>query len=318
MEYRIPDTVLKYADMSFAAARDKIEEGSEIALANVRAQLASKGLAHSSVMEREVADLKMRDMRALLEARGNALIEAYELHGSLDEIAGKAILEELTKLRDKTVAGLGSTATGEAKMQAWRTRASGSAAIAGAQHFTRRMDKSSSAVLNEIGCEIERRRLRPRTEANSFKSHSALAAVRPVGEYAYHPEIQRVSQRLCEEGNFRQAILDALIHVIHVVREKTGLPFDGDDLMNRAFSTDNRVPPVRFNKLQTEGDKNEQRGFWYLFKGIVGVRNSKAHFVGDFSDPSQAHEYLALASLLMRLLDAATIENPSVTSDVPK
>jgi uncharacterized protein (TIGR02391 family) len=199
-------------------------------------------------------------------------------------------------------------------MQAWRTRASGTAAIAGAQDFSRRLDKNSSAVLNEIGCEIERRRLRPRTKPQSFMS----AAVRPIGEYTYHPEIQRVSQRLCEEGNFRQAVLDALIHVIDIVREKTGLPFDGDDLMNRAFSTDGRVPPARFNKLQTEGDKNEQRGIWYLFKGIVGIRNSKAHFVADFADPSQAHEYLALASLLLRLLDSATIDDSQVTTSSPK
>ena len=82
MEYRIPDTVLKYADMSYAAARDKIEEESEIALANVRAQVASKGFAHSSVMGREVADLKICRMKALLEARGNALIEGYELRDS--------------------------------------------------------------------------------------------------------------------------------------------------------------------------------------------------------------------------------------------
>jgi uncharacterized protein (TIGR02391 family) len=107
------------------------------------------------------------------------------------------------------------------------------------------------------------------------------------------------------EGNFRQAVLDAFIHVIATVKERTALPYDGDDLMNRAFSADNRVPPVKFNPLRTDADKDEQRGIWNLFKGVVGLRNFKAHIVSDFDDPHRAHEYLALASLLMRLLDMA-------------
>ena len=47
----------------------------------------------------------------------------------------------------------------------------------------------------------------------------------------------------------------------------------------------------------------------FLFKGIVGLRNSKAHSNALFNDPSRVHEYLALASLLMRLLEIATV-NP--------
>lgn len=138
------------------------------------------------------------------------------------------------------------------------------------------------------------------------------AAVWPAGQYAYHPEIKRVSERLCFEGNFRQAVLDAFIHVIATVKERTalknnqGVAYDGDDLMNRAFCPDNRAPAVLFNPLRTDADKDEQRGIWNLFKGIVGLRNFKAHIVSDFDDPHRAHEYLALASLLMRLFDMAT------------
>ena len=47
----------------------------------------------------------------------------------------------------------------------------------------------------------------------------------------------------------------------------------------------------------------------FLFKGIVGLRNSKAHSNTLFNDPSRAHEYLALASLLLRLLEIAAV-NP--------
>jgi uncharacterized protein (TIGR02391 family) len=147
--------------------------------------------------------------------------------------------------------------------------------------------------------------------ANRVSVRNRRAAVRPIGAYAYHPEIRRVSERLCLEGNFRQAVLDAFIHVIATVKERTGLKnnqgvaYDGDDLMNRAFCPDNRTPPVLFNPFRTDADRDEQRGIWNLFKGIVGLRNFKAHIVSDFDDPNRAHEYLALASLLMRLLDMA-------------
>ena len=140
--------------------------------------------------------------------------------------------------------------------------------------------------------------------------HPRQEVVRPVSEYSYHPEIEKVSQKLFREENFRQAVLDAFIHVIATVRQRTGLPYDGDDLMNRAFCPDNRVPPVRFNALTTPEEKDEQRGIWFLFKGLVQMRNYKAHLVTTFDDPHRAHEYLALASLLMRLLDTATMEKP--------
>ncbi|HEY1939948.1 MAG TPA: TIGR02391 family protein [Candidatus Angelobacter sp.] len=131
------------------------------------------------------------------------------------------------------------------------------------------------------------------------------------------PEIRRVSERLCLEGNFRQAVLDAFIHVIAIVKERTGLPYDGDDLMNRAFCPGNRVPPVQFNPFRTDADRDEQRGIRNLFKGVVGLRNFKAHIVSDFDDPHRAHEYLALASLLMRLLDMASYK-PSTSQAQPR
>jgi len=64
---------------------------------------------------------------------------------------------------------------------------------------------------------------------------------------------------------------------------------------------------IQFNSLQTESERDEQKGLMFLYKGIVGLRNSKAHSNRLFNDPSRAHEYLALASLLMRLLEIATV-----------
>jgi uncharacterized protein (TIGR02391 family) len=128
--------------------------------------------------------------------------------------------------------------------------------------------------------------------------------------YALHPEIEKVSGELLRDAYFKQAALEAYIRVIDQVKTKSGLPFDGDPLMNQAFGSDGRIPVLAFNSLRTDSERDEQKGIMFLFKGIVGLRNAKAHSNTLFDDPSRAHEYLALASLLMRLLEIARKPSP--------
>jgi uncharacterized protein (TIGR02391 family) len=125
--------------------------------------------------------------------------------------------------------------------------------------------------------------------------------------YHFHPDIERVSGKLFHDGHFKQAALEAYIRVIEAVREKSGLSLDGDDLMNRAFGSDNRIPVIQVNALKTMAERDEQRGFMFLFKGIVGLRNLKAHTNDLFEDPYRAHEYLALSSLLLRILEISSV-----------
>ena len=135
----------------------------------------------------------------------------------------------------------------------------------------------------------------------------------PASEYRPHPEIERVSGQLFEGGHYKQAALEAYIRVIDEVRKVSGLALDGDRLMNRAFGCENQTPVIQFNTLQTEPDKDEQKGFLFLFKGIVSLRNLKAHSNRLFDDSDRAHDYLALASLLMRVLEIATVNPPTET-----
>ncbi|MEK7601351.1 MAG: TIGR02391 family protein [Patescibacteria group bacterium] len=128
--------------------------------------------------------------------------------------------------------------------------------------------------------------------------------------YDFHPRIKEVAYQQFEDGYFKEAIQNALVEVIDQVKVRTGHPkdskghdLDGDDLMNRVFGCDNQTPQIQFNNLQSGLDKAEQRGLMYLFKGIVGVRDRKAHLNFLQKSPLKTIEYLSLASLLMRLLD---------------
>jgi len=126
-------------------------------------------------------------------------------------------------------------------------------------------------------------------------------------QYVFHSEIERVSGGLYRDGHYKQAALEAYIRVIEEVKRVSGIAEDGDSLMNKAFGIDKQTPVIQFNSLTTQAELDEQRGIMYLFKGIVGLRNFKAHSNTLFDDPSRAHEYLALTSLLIRLLEIAQV-----------
>lgn len=129
-------------------------------------------------------------------------------------------------------------------------------------------------------------------------------------KYDLHPRIKQVAYQQFEDGYFKEAIQNALVEVIDQVKIKTGNPkngngrdLDGDDLMNHVFGCDNHTPLIKFNDLTTSLDKAEQRGLMNLYKGIVGIRDRKAHLNFIQNDPLKTIEYLSLASLLLRLLD---------------
>lgn len=129
-----------------------------------------------------------------------------------------------------------------------------------------------------------------------------------IGNYTIHPLIRKVSWTLFKDHHFAQAIEEALKCVISqtkiIMKEKCNNVYDGgDSMMNHAFGGTNRDPIISFNNHYTTEEKDEQKGFMYLFKGIVGVRNRKAHENITQSDPLKTFEYLALASLLLRLLE---------------
>ena len=68
---------------------------------------------------------------------------------------------------------------------------------------------------------------------------------------------------------------------------------------------------LQVNARSSDAERDEQKGFMNLFKGVVGLRNLKAHSTEALlNDPNRAHDYLALASLLMRVLEISKI-NPS-------
>jgi uncharacterized protein (TIGR02391 family) len=127
-------------------------------------------------------------------------------------------------------------------------------------------------------------------------------------DYDLHHAIKRVSGKLFEDGHYKDAILAAYIEVIDRVKcvakhpkNASGVEMDGENLMNHVFNVD--TPLLKLNEMSSVPDKDEQKGFMYLFKGICGLRNEKGHRNFVQNNPKRTVEHLALASLLMGVLD---------------
>lgn len=137
---------------------------------------------------------------------------------------------------------------------------------------------------------------------------SFVPRVMTFSDYALHAGILTVSQKLFIDGHYPQAVEMALKKVIATVKEcltdEERRGADGDAMMNLAFGSEGRVPHIRFNPCSNQAEKDEQKGIMFLFKGIVAIRNRKAHDFVKLDNPTRAFEYLCLSSMLIRLLEA--------------
>ncbi len=79
-----------------------------------------------------------------------------------------------------------------------------------------------------------------------------------------------------ENRNFTGLIQDSMYFLTDLIREKTGLEGDGASLVGQAFG--GRSPLLKVNKLQTESEKNEQKGVEQIIRGLYqAIRNPRSH-----------------------------------------
>jgi uncharacterized protein (TIGR02391 family) len=119
-----------------------------------------------------------------------------------------------------------------------------------------------------------------------------------------HLSIERAVGKLFRDGHYANAIEDAVKALNALVRLNSGVDDkDGTSLMESVFNPGS--PVLKFNDLVDQSDRDEQKGFMFLFSGAVaGLRNPRAHKIID-DDPEMALEFIAFVSLLAKLADKA-------------
>ncbi len=125
-------------------------------------------------------------------------------------------------------------------------------------------------------------------------------------QFLLHPEIARNALQQYNNGHLREAVLNSIIAVFDLIREKTGLKEDGDKLIGKAFSLKN--PYLILSEIASKSGQNDQKGFIQIFKGAYqGIRNPKAHSLSHDLTRLKAAQYLVFASLLARRVDEAKV-----------
>lgn len=121
-----------------------------------------------------------------------------------------------------------------------------------------------------------------------------------------HPKVTSASYQHFKLGNYRESVLNSVVAVFDLIRERTGIDKDGQDLVGEVFSLAN--PILIVSTLQSESGKSDQKGFIQLLNGVYqGVRNPKAHTLTINPTELVAGQYLVFSSLLCRRVEEATI-----------
>lgn len=129
-------------------------------------------------------------------------------------------------------------------------------------------------------------------------------------EIVTNPSIKKVSKRLFMNGNYRNAVLDAMIQLEEMVKTRARIPKDdqgkelsGRKLMYAVF--DIRRPILRWSKLERQSEKDELEGYGHVFAGSVqAIRDPKAHMIFE-QRPLRALQLLTLAALLADLVEVS-------------
>jgi uncharacterized protein (TIGR02391 family) len=106
-----------------------------------------------------------------------------------------------------------------------------------------------------------------------------------------------------EAENYSHAILEATYHLSAVLRERAGVDGDGATLVGQALGGDD--PKLKLNLMQTESDRNMQRGFEQILRGVyLGIRNPRSH-EQTTDDKETADAIIHFLGYVLRLLNAS-------------
>ena len=80
-----------------------------------------------------------------------------------------------------------------------------------------------------------------------------------------------------EKDCYNDALKDACFYVIELIQQKgDNIDLDGEKLINEFFSE--QKPKILINNNSTKSEKDEQRGFGFILRGIIcAVRNPLSH-----------------------------------------
>lgn len=119
-----------------------------------------------------------------------------------------------------------------------------------------------------------------------------------------HPGLPGKVRRLFDDGHFAEATFHAFKYLDKQVQKHSGMSESGFKLMMGAF--DESCPKLKLTSLKTESEKDEQKGFRFLFAGgVSAIRNPRGHEYTVVDGPDTCLDHLTFISMLLRRLEAS-------------
>lgn len=138
------------------------------------------------------------------------------------------------------------------------------------------------------------------TEARS----EPIGGLHPFEERNINSRIAAVVKKLFDDGHYAQATFEAYKYIDKEIQRLSNSTATGVKLMMQVFPFEN--PTLKLTPLSNESEKDEQKGFQFLFAGsVLAIRNPRGHEYGVIDSPDKCLDHLALASLLIRRLEEA-------------
>ncbi|OME71499.1 TIGR02391 family protein [Paenibacillus odorifer] len=171
-------------------------------------------------------------------------------------------------------------------------------------HLT--VTEKGHSLLRDQATPVAPEALTPAPQAPVIEEPTPVAA-QPSKLDGMHPRVLGVAQKLFQDGHYRSAVLDTYVALDNDVRRKSRLLHDGTELMQKAFTINNKKGTnERATVLKVAGGDDPQQGAMWLFSGaVMGVRNVLAHDHSIHPSEQEALEQLYFASMLFRRLDQA-------------
>jgi pyrimidine deaminase RibD-like protein len=148
MDDELKQKIADYADKAYAAANHNSLQQTKLKIAGAKNQLASRGLILSSETIRQIASLQGEHINTVVQAKADALLDAYELYGAeVDD----SILKDATALRQTLVNNISADS------------ASGlPPGVPASGMFRTFLETNTGAIINMIACQIEQRKMKPK------------------------------------------------------------------------------------------------------------------------------------------------------------
>ena len=147
MDDQLKRKITEYVNVAYAAALHNRSQVTASKIAETTARLAQQGVILSGRTVNEIAKIQGDHINTVVQARADALLDAYELYGA--EIDGE-ILAEVKSLRATLVGHIAASNSGLPP------------GVPALQLFQPLLETNTGAIVNTISCQIEQRKVAPR------------------------------------------------------------------------------------------------------------------------------------------------------------